>query len=187
MENKKYCIANREYTKEEYEKERLKLLGKNGGYDMAKMFELFQKMKQENDIEKVIIYSSEDVTGNHITNCKNIVEGYDIIGSENCKYIATFGMAKDCYDCFSFGYTAEKVYESIAVGAGACDIIGCFHVWSHTARVYYSYTCFNCSDCLGCVGLKGKQYCIFNKQYTKEAYEKLARKIIKKMQEDGEW
>ena len=154
---------------------------------MSKMLELFQKTKQENDIEKVIISSSEDVTGNHINNCKNIVEGYDIIGSENCKYIATFGMAKDCYDCFSWGYTAEKVYECTAVGAGASSIMGCYAVWGNTARVYYSNSCFNCSDCFGCVGLKSKQYCIFNKQYSKETYEKLARKIAQNMIRDGEW
>jgi hypothetical protein len=32
--------------------------------------------------------------------------------------------------------------------------------------------------------LKNKSYCILNKQYTKEEYEKLVSKIIEKMMKD---
>ena len=39
----------------------------------------------------------------------------------------------------------------------------------------------------GCVGLKKKQYCILNKQYTKEEYEVLVPKIIEHMKRTGEW
>jgi hypothetical protein len=37
------------------------------------------------------------------------------------------------------------------------------------------------SHLFGCVSLRGKSYCIFNKQYTKEEYENLVPKIIKHM------
>jgi hypothetical protein len=33
----------------------------------------------------------------------------------------------------------------------------------------------------GCIGLNNKQYCIFNKQYTKEEYETLVLKVIQHM------
>jgi hypothetical protein len=42
-------------------------------------------------------------------------------------------------------------------------------------------------DCFGCVGLKNKQYCIFNKQYTKEAYIETVQRLIEHMQTLGEW
>jgi hypothetical protein len=32
-----------------------------------------------------------------------------------------------------------------------------------------------------------KQYCILNKQYTKEEYEELVPKIIEHMKKTGEW
>jgi hypothetical protein len=38
-------------------------------------------------------------------------------------------------------------------------------------------------NCFGCVSLRDKQYCIFNKQYTKEEYFPLREKIIKNMNE----
>ena len=46
-----------------------------------------------------------------------------------------------------------------------------------------SEECQNCLNVFGCEGLRKKQYCILNKQYTKEEYEKLLPKIIKHMEE----
>lgn len=45
----------------------------------------------------------------------------------------------------------------------------------------YCIACHSCSDCFGCVGLRSKQYCILNKQYTKEEYEGLLPLIKKHM------
>ena len=45
----------------------------------------------------------------------------------------------------------------------------------------YSLNIRGCSNCFGCYGLKMKNYCILNKQYTKEQYEELLPKIIKHM------
>jgi hypothetical protein len=41
--------------------------------------------------------------------------------------------------------------------------------------------CFSSKNLFGCIGLRGKQYCILNKQYTKEEYFKLVPKIIEQM------
>jgi len=56
-----------------------------------------------------------------------------------------------------------------------------------TSNVYYSSHIYYSSDIFGCVGLRNSKYCILNKQYSKEEYEKLAGKIIEHMQETGEW
>jgi hypothetical protein len=56
----------------------------------------------------------------------------------------------------------------------------------HSNNVLYSDTCHACKDCFGCVGARHKQYCILNKQYTKEEYEVLVSQIIEKMKADGE-
>jgi hypothetical protein len=52
--------------------------------------------------------------------------------------------------------------------------------------VFYSDNCSNSSNLFGCIGLRNKSYCIFNKQYTKEEYEKQVAKIIAHMQETWE-
>jgi len=43
--------------------------------------------------------------------------------------------------------------------------------------------CYSSSNVFGCVGVQKKQYCILNKQYTKEEYEVLVPKIIEHMNE----
>jgi hypothetical protein len=53
-------------------------------------------------------------------------------------------------------------------------------VWT-CSNIYYSLFCHQSNDCFGCIGLRNKQYCIFNKQYTKEEYEALVPKIVEQM------
>lgn len=56
-------------------------------------------------------------------------------------------------------------------------------------NLLYTYELFDyIENCFGCVGLKDKkEYCILNKQYSKQEYEELFPKIIKHMQSTGEW
>ena len=54
-------------------------------------------------------------------------------------------------------------------------------------NVYYSESCYNCDNIFGCYGLRKKSYCILNKQYTKEEYEKLLPKLIDLTKENNEW
>jgi len=46
--------------------------------------------------------------------------------------------------------------------------------------------CHNSTHLFGCIGLKHKDYCILNKQYSKDEYFELIPKIIEKMKELGE-
>lgn len=39
-----------------------------------------------------------------------------------------------------------------------------------------------CNNCFGCVNLYQKDYCIFNKQYTKEEYEIIVPKLIQELE-----
>ena len=51
----------------------------------------------------------------------------------------------------------------------------------------YNEECHNCTNIFGCEGLRKKSYCILNKQYSKEEYEKLVPKIIEHMKKGGEY
>ena len=185
--NQSYLIANVAYTKESYFEERKKYLTVHGGYDYRRLSDLFESMKRENPIEKIINYGSDNVSGNHLSNCSNVHFATDVTDSKNCKYINTIGKWEDVYDCFSWWFTLENAYESMAVWSGASSIIGCYAVWSHTSRMYYCFSCIWCNDCLWFVWLRNKSFCIFNRQYSKSEYEELAKKILQNMIRDGEW
>jgi len=75
------------------------------------------------------------------------------------------------------------VYETASAGIQCSKIFFCNESWNQITNLEYCHNCFNSSNCFGCVGLKKKQYCILNKQYTKEEYEELVPKIKKHMSE----
>ncbi len=185
--NKKYLIKNIAYTEEEYFEEKKKYQNTLWVYDYRNLQVLFATMKKEENIEKVINYGSENITGNHLSNCSNVHYATDVVDSKNCRYVNTLWKSEDVYDCFSWWYTLENAYECVAVGSDASGVMGCYAVWTNTSRMYYCYSCYACSDCIGCVWLKNKSFCILNKQYSKEEYEDRAKKIIKNMIRDKEW
>lgn len=53
--------------------------------------------------------------------------------------------------------------------------------------LFYCDNCHSCKNCFGCIGLRQKEYCILNKQYTKEQYEELLGRIIPHMEARGEY
>lgn len=63
----------------------------------------------------------------------------------------------------------------------------CASVDTNIHNVLYSLHCSASSNLFGCIGLRNKEYCIFNKQYTKEEYNALVPQIIEHMKKTGEW
>ncbi len=113
-------------------------------------------------------------------------------GNENCEYTDDWWYCKNCYLCHS-GVECEDLrycYRTIRVrdcqycvfsfdSEKCVDLINCHNCF----RVRYAYNCWQCSDsaflydcrnctnCFFCANLRNKQYCIKNKQLTKEQYE----------------
>ena len=79
------------------------------------------------------------------------------------------------------------MYECVTVGAQTYDVRFSQDGGHGLHTSDYTILCFGGSNLFGCVGLRNAQYCIFNKQYSKEDYFKLKEKIIKQMEETGEY
>jgi len=180
LRNQRYCIFNKQYTKEEYKKEIKK-------WDLGS-YEIIQKMKQEfvefyykTPRRFAIIINSNNVTGDDIKNTKNCKNCFVTRhGVENCKNIFTCGLLlKDSQDTTTGGSTSELLYEN-ASGLQSQRIMFS-HSCNDSMDVEYSNKIYNCSNLFGCAMFKHKKYCILNKQYTKEEYEKLIPKIKKHM------
>ena len=180
--NQQYCILNVQYTKEEY-------LEKVKTYNMSSFAEI-EKFKGEFNAFSLKfprrfakIVKSVDVSGDFIEQSKKCDYCFSVFGgAENSKNLwLIYSQVKDSYDIDHSGLNSMECYESSSVYPGNQVLFSRF-IWdSH--HIEYSYNCGNCHDCFGCVGLKNKQYCIFNKQYSKEEYEALREKIINHMNE----
>ncbi len=177
--NKQYCIFNEQYTKEEY-MNILKFM-KQGSYkahleNLKKVRELELKMPHR----YARIYKSVNSDGDDLSEARNTHHAFTSNQTENSKYLFFIRTnVKDCYDNSFQGFNSEKAYE-VAHGFGGFNVaFGVRNLFNRDA--YYNDECRDCSNIFGCEGLRKKSYCILNKQYSKEEYEKLLPKIIEHM------
>mgnify|MGYP001608642894 FL=1 len=118
LRHKNYCIFNKQYSKEEYEKVRL-------NYDLGSYKGLEKFKKEYSEFLKTqfrrfaFIYKSVNVTGDNVMTSKNSRMIFDIFGEvENCKYVYHSGISlKDSYDGYGAGMRTEFLYESVDTGA----------------------------------------------------------------------
>jgi len=185
LRNKQWVWFNEETGEEEYKRRLAEVLPlSHSKIDWAK--KELEKLKLATIEPSVFGTQNEAVTGNHIYFSKNTADCFDIKKCEDARFIYTGEGFKDCYDISFSPGQGELLYNSLAVGGKAFKIIGSQMVID-CHDVYYSDNCFNSNNLFGCVGLKRKEYCIFNKQYSKEEYEALVPKLIEHMKSTGEW
>ena len=125
-----------------------------------------------------------DVSGDYIYQSKNTHHAFTVEKTEDCKYCHFLRYVKSgttsAYDYTIFGVSAELIYECAWCGLEISNLK--FSFWNYGSQtLQYCFGCHNSKNLFGCIGLRKKEYCILNKQYTKEEYEKLVPKIIEHM------
>jgi len=95
--------------------------------------------------------------------------------NEDCLWSRWLYFSKDTVDC-SFMHKGTLCYECL-------DSNGCYNCnycqdCENCTDSEYLYDCIGCNNCIGCAGLRRQQYRIFNKQYSKDDYFRMATKII---------
>lgn len=188
LQNQQYCFMNEKLSKDEYEKRVKESKEQNINEDLLQKF---LELKAKSPMKWMNEMNTENCSGNYLVNCKNSHECYDCEYLENSKYCYDLkkgdGISYENYDLSSFGVGVVQSYEGGTIGYNANHCLFTENVWECN-DVHYSMLCVNnCKNCFGCVGLQKAQYCIFNKQYKQEEYEKTVAKIIEHMQETGEW
>ena len=185
LTNKSYHIRNKPVSKKEFEEEKAKYI--NGSYRSFKSaIEEFKRMKSLAIHRSTFLINCENVTGDHVFDSKNCQFCFDSHAGEDCSVGASIDDSKDIYSCYSSGWPrCEKLYNC-AVSRGCTDMAYCRYMW-FCSSMRYCDSCQSSSNCLGCTGLRHKNYCILNKQYTKQEYRDVSRKIIDHMKSTGEW
>lgn len=103
----------------------------------------------------------------YLKNCYLIAES-DY--SESCYYSNLLKKCNSVVDC-SVCYEDELCYECV-------DCQKCYHLLysqdcEHCQDSFFLKSCVSCADCIGCINQRQKKHMIFNKQYSREEYEKL--------------
>ncbi len=176
---------NEKMSKEEYE---AKVAEVRGSHSLADLLEKFIEFKVQFPMKWMNEINTENCTGNYLVNCNECEECYDCEYLERSKYCFDLKKGDEVsynnMDISAFGLGVIDCYEGGTIGYNGNHCLFGENVWE-SFDVHYSMLCMNCKHCFGCVGLNHDEYCVFNKQYTKEEYEELVGKIIEHMKEGG--
>ncbi len=185
LRNKKYCYFNEQLTKEEYEK-RINALNLASYESLKAIRGEVEAFFLSHPRRALDIKASENVSGDHIKFSKNCSNAYDVSNCQDCRYVSHFINSKDCMDWDYCGDKSEMGYEI----SGCVDLkFSAFatNCWVGNSYLYYCDLMNNSKYCFGCIGLDKGEYCILNKQYSKEEYDVLVGRIVDHMKKTGEW
>lgn len=176
LQNQSYCINNQQYSKEDYQQQKTQILSQK-----SQFAQYYQQLSNHgNNI------ASTDVTGNFNIECQDIQQwyyNYQIKQWRNMILIGGKWSGEHVYDCFLNTPPQNHYYGTFSAWYGD-HIYNSYHIkWG--SNVYYSVCMENSSYCIGCVWLRNKEFCILNKQYSKEEWYEQADKIFAQMEQDG--
>lgn len=183
LRSKQYYYFNENLGKVEYEKRFNKSVwSRNFIKEMKEKFFEFHLNVPVKFYHGVQIQNS---TGDYIENSQNMHYSFNCRDNKDTAYMQDVWKAEDGLDC------TEIMISQLTYEAQGCEapnksmfIRSCFNTITDSC---YCDMCFSTRECFGCFGLRSKQYCILNKQYTKEEYFILKERIIEHMRKTKEW
>jgi hypothetical protein len=149
-----YHIDNQPVSKQEFEKT-LRELGLNTRVGLEGALERYYGMRAGSVIT-ANPYSSQ------VINSLNVWFSNDL---------------KSCADLFGYCEELEESLLSICCGGGR-RVFSSQFCWGNIEELYFCAYCSDSRELVGCVGLKGKQYCILNRQYSESDYFSLKESIF---------
>ncbi len=187
LRHQEYFIFNKEVSKDKYTRflESSNLISWNKRLEFKRKV---QELQATNPKPHLIGSRIENCSGNHLHNSRNIENSFFINGGEDLRHcnIVTSG-AKDCQDCTISFMSPELMYECCICGLNTQRLLFCYNCWDGANNLIYCDTSHASENCFGCVCLRKQQFCILNKQYSKEDYFALLPKIVEHLHKHGEW
>jgi len=181
LRDKQYCIYNKQYTKEAYESYKTKFLSELPN-NFSTVYSQFQNFVMQQPHRALYNTNTTNTYSSNLFNAENTRFCYNIQNAKDTKYCLFGDTIEDAMD-LTVWWELHLCYEG---NVPDHSYKACFTVFCRSCtNILYSEMCHHCQDCFWCVGLRNKQYCILNKQYTKEEYETLVPQIIEHMQ--TEW
>lgn len=176
-------ILNVKYSKEEFENKKAEILSSFESIENTKLE--FEKIKSEAIRKFASQTKCHNVTGDYIHNCHEGVMLFDTYDAKNCSYMTDTENPMDSMDCNNYYYKPEFGYNIMGALKGSKLKNSAFVFYCN--EVEYCESCHHLSDALGCSAIRKGNYMILNKEYTKEEYKELRRKIEEQMAGDENW
>ncbi len=180
---KQYCILNKQYSKEEYFAivDSYRLDTYSGQERARKEFLEFLATQPRRFAN---IRNCTGCTGDALFNCKNTKDACFARACEDVRFLWKGNEITQSYDLTPAGKSSE-CYEGLTPDH---DFKVLFSIYSlESQEISYVENCHSSKYLFGCSSIRHGEYCILNKQYTKEEYVVLKEKIIEHMKKTGEY
>ena len=179
--HKSYLIENEPCSKEEFETKKKEILSSSQNIEKAK--KQFEELKSQSFVKYAFQTKCVRATGDYLFNCHDTKIAYDVRNAKNCAYLFDAEDPIDTYDGNNIYYKPELCLDMMGIlQCYRCKFSAYIFYSSETEYSIHSY---NISNCFGCIGMKKGEYCILNKQYSKDNYEKIKNQIIESMKKEG--
>jgi len=186
LRNKRFCIWNEQYSKEEYQA-KMAALQLGNSLLLEGLRAKFDSLKRQAVVPALVAHHNTKVSGNWIENCKNTFRSFSCTNLEDARYCLSIIDSKDVMDYTFWGLNSEKIYEVVNCGRQCANLRFANECWDQVIDAEYVMNCHSSHDLFGCIGIRKGEYCILNKQYPKEEFEKLTAQIRQSMDNYGEF
>lgn len=164
------------YDREIWWSDRWNPLDYGVGVDFSRLFfDQFAEVQLATPVPSLRVVMSENCDFNHyLEKSKNCYLVFNGQHNFDCMYLQSSSGCRDTLDSYRSGQV-ERCYHmyrgSNCTNCFYCDRIG------QCDDCYFCKLCGDCRNCFGCYCIRHREYCIFNKQYTKKEYFDFIRKI----------
>jgi hypothetical protein len=179
LQNKAFCIFNRQLTEDEYKRQ----VEKYKQMPMEKVLSYVEQLKKSYPLTQTNeAHNQNSSYGNWVAFSKDCYLCFDTGHSESCAYTYDSFYNKMCYDATYAAQNNQLSYEIVDSG----NLFNCNYAVSsqNCSDSSYIFNCLNVKDSLGCVSLQNKQYCVLNRQLTKEQYEDVKKSLFDIIKEE---
>lgn len=183
LRNKRYCIWNVQYSKEEYEKKKAELHLERRE-NLVRLAREFREFTLRCPRRYAQLFKSTASTGEALYNCKAARDCFYFKELEDSRYMMMGDGGKGNYDCNNTG-RPTMCYECVTPD-NSYGNLGAVFCWKCT-QAEYSNNCHSCQYVLGSSALRQTQYAILNKRYDKETFGKVRDEIRQEMLAAGHW
>lgn len=175
LTNKSYCIFNRQLSEKEYKQK----IAEYKKWPAERVLEMVEELKKRYPFTPKEGHNENSLYGNYIHYNKDCYMCFDAAHNESSAYLYDSHYNTTCYDMTYAAQNNQLSYEVV----DSANLFNCnFAVYSANSNdSSYIFNCSNLKNCIGCVSLTNKEYCILNRQLTKEKYEKVSKKLLEEL------
>ena len=189
LENRKYHIFNQAVTREVYERSlREWNFSSRANLDLAK--ERFRHFLADKPLPWCVGDTTSSVSGNFLFGCNAAKNCYECFDSENISDCNCLVNSRNCVDGYG-GSNLEDCAQFVSVASAgrgrARRVFNSIECYGNLEELAYCSYCEDCSNIFACVGLKNKEYCLFNKQYSRSEYFRRRTEIVNFLKQRKIW